>query len=107
MLSETHFRVPRSEGVHTIQRRGEGGARELTTRRITLSPGGSVSVVEANEETVVVLLQGRGRFVAADRSWEVARAGVFAEPASSLLLPPGVDLAVHAETDLEAVLTST
>ena len=107
MLSETHFRVPRSEGLHIIQRRGEHGARELSTRRLTLSSGRSVTFVEADEETVVVLLQGRGRFVAAGRSWDVARTNVFSEPATSLLVPPGVELIVHAETDLEALLTST
>jgi 5-deoxy-glucuronate isomerase len=107
MLSETHFRVPRSDGLHTIQRRGEHGARELTTRRLTVSAGRSSAFVEADEETVVVLLQGSGRFTAGGRSWQVSRTSVFTEPATSLWLPPGVELTVDAEGDLEALLTST
>jgi len=107
MLSETHFRTPRSEGLHVIQRRGERGARELTTRRLTSSAGRSTTFVSADEETIVVLLQGRGRFTAGGQSWEVARSSVFTDRATALLLPPGLELTVHAETDLEALLTST
>jgi 5-deoxy-glucuronate isomerase len=106
MLSETHFRIPRSEGLQIIQRRGEHGARELTTRRLTLSAGRSMTFVSPDEETVVVLLQGRGRFAAGGHSWDVARSGVFTDRAVSLLLPPRVELTVHADTELEALLTS-
>ena len=107
MLAETHFRIPRIEGLHTLQRRGERGARELTTRRLTSSAGSSVSFVEPEEETIVVLLQGQGRFTAGGRSWDVARADVFTDRATALLLPPGQELSVHAETPLEALFAST
>jgi len=106
MLTETLVRVPRSEGLHLLQRRGERGARELTTRRLTCSAGASASFVDAEEETVVVLLQGRGRFAAGGHSWDVARTDVFTDRATALLLPPGHELTVHAETPLEAIFTS-
>jgi 5-deoxy-glucuronate isomerase len=107
MLSDTHFRIPRSEGLHLIQRRGERGARELTTHRLTLSAGRSADFVAPEEETIVVLQHGRGTFDAGGHSWKVSRSGVFTERASSLLLPPGVELRVEAETPFEAVLVST
>jgi 5-deoxy-glucuronate isomerase len=106
MLADTLFRVPRGEGLQTLQRRGDRGARELTTHRITLSAGRSASFTAPGEETVVVLQQGRGRFAAAGQSWDVARTGVFTERATALLLPPAIELIVEAETDLEAVLVS-
>ena len=107
MLTETHVSVPRAEGLHVLQRRGERGARELTTRRLTLAAGASASFVEPQEETVVVLLQGRGQFAAGGQSWDVGRTDVFSEPATALLLPPGHELTVQAETPLEALYTST
>ena len=106
VLADTHFSVPRSEGLHLLQQRGERGARELTTRRLTSSPGRSTTFVAPDEETVVVLLDGRGRFAAGGREWEVARGGVFTDRGTALLLPPGTPLVVHADTDLEAILIS-
>jgi 5-deoxy-glucuronate isomerase len=107
MLAETHVHEPRVEGLHLLQRRGERGARELTTRRLVLSAGQSSAFASRGEETIVVLLQGRGRFSAGDRSWDVARSDVFSERASALLLPPGYELTVQAETPLEAIFVST
>jgi 5-deoxy-glucuronate isomerase len=107
MLGDTLFRAARAEGLRTLQRRGEHGARELTTHRMTLSPGGSATYVVAAEETIVVLLEGRGRFEAGGESWPVQRAGVFSDRATALLLPPGTSLRVSAESPLEAVLIST
>jgi 5-deoxy-glucuronate isomerase len=106
MLSETLFRVSRREGLHVLQRRGERGARELTTHRMTLAAGGSASFSAPGEETVVVLQQGRGRFEAGGQSWPVSRSGVFTERATALLLPAGAELQVSADTPLEAVLVS-
>ena len=106
-LAGALVRMPRSEGLHTLQRRGEGGARELTTHRMTLAPGSASNFAIADEETVVVLLEGRGRFAVGERSWNVERRDVFADRATALLLPPGMTLAVRAETPLEAVLIST
>ena len=107
MLSEALFRAPRATGLQTLQRRGERGARELTTHRITLSAGGTTAFAIDDEETIVVLLEGRGRFEADGRSWDVQRRDVFTDRASALLLPPSVGLTVRADTPLEAVLIST
>jgi 5-deoxy-glucuronate isomerase len=107
MLSDTLFRVPRTEGVHLIQRRGDRGARELTTHRAVLSRGRSATFRIPAEETVVVLQSGGGAFTVAGHSWDVAREDVFAARASALLLPPGMELRIEADTPLEAVLIST
>ena len=62
MLSETLFRVPREPGLHVLQRRGEHGARELTSARLRLRPGTSTTYMRPDEETIVVLQEGRGTF---------------------------------------------
>lgn len=90
-----------------LQRRGERAARELTTSRLTLSPGRSADFVAKDEETVVVLLEGRGTFAVEGQSWNVQRGNVFTDRATAFLLPPGLPLTVHADTPLEAVLIST
>ena len=107
MLKDTLFRVRRADGLQTLQRRGEHGARELTTHRMTLPAGGSGKFVSADEETVVVLIDGRGQFEAGDHSWSVQRGNVFSDRPTALLLPPAVKLTVSAESPLEAVLIST
>ena len=107
MLSETLFRVRRVEGLQTLQRRGEQGARELTTHRLTLSAGASWKFASPDEEMVVVLLEGHARFEAGDHSWSVQRGNVFSDRPTALLLPPAVKLTVTAESPLEAVLIST
>ena len=107
MLADTLFRVPRGDGLHILQERGTHGANELTSRRLRLPAGGSQTYSSPAEETVVVLQDGRGRFEAGGRRWDVSRAGVFAERATALYLPPGEPLVVHAESSLEAVLVST
>ena len=107
MLNETLFRKPRTTGIEVLQQRGAAGARELSTRRLRLEAGGSTTFRLNDEETVVVLQEGRGTFTAAGKSWTVNRANVFNERATALYLPPGVELAARAETPLEAVLFST
>lgn len=107
MLDDTLFRIPRAEGLQVLQRRGEHGARELTSRRLRLAAGGSARFSVPDEETVVVLQEGEGTFAAAGRSWPVKRSGVFIDRATALLLPAGVELTVSANTALEAVLVST
>ena len=42
MLTDTLYRHPRTSGVQTLQQRGQGGARELTTHRLRLEAGSSV-----------------------------------------------------------------
>jgi len=107
MLSETLFRVRPVEGVQTLQRRGEHGARELTTHRLVLPASKSAHFVAKDEETIIVLLEGRGRFEAGGQSWNVQRGNVFSDRPTALFLQPDVKLTVSAETPLEAVLIST
>jgi 5-deoxy-glucuronate isomerase len=49
MLAETFFRIPRSEGLQVLQRRGERGARELTSLRLRLSAGASARWAASGE----------------------------------------------------------
>ena len=107
MLSDSLYRTRRGEGLQALQRRGEHGARKLTTHRLTLSAGRSAPFSTADEETVVVLLEGTGWFDAGGRSWNVQRGSVFTDRATALLVPPGIELTVRAETPLEALLIST
>ena len=106
MLSETLFRVPREPGLHVLQRRGERGARELTSSRLCLRAGGTATYQSAGEETIVVLQQGRGTFATPELTRAVSRTSVFDERATAMFLPPGVPLTIKAEADLEAVLVS-
>jgi 5-deoxy-glucuronate isomerase len=106
-LSTTLFRVPRTDGIQPIERRGADGARELTTHRITLGAGHSATFAIPGEETVVVLQRGSGRFACDDHQWPVSRTDVFTERATALLLPPGRALVITATTALEAVAVST
>ncbi|HSC28562.1 MAG TPA: 5-deoxy-glucuronate isomerase [Vicinamibacterales bacterium] len=99
--------MPRRNGLQVLQARGSGGARELTTRRLTLEAGEGISFNVPGDEAVIVLQQGSGTFAAAGRTWSVQRAGVFADRATALYVPPGVELTVAAATALEAVLFST
>jgi len=105
-LADTLFRVPRRPGLHPLQWRGEGGARELTSWRLRLDTGGSATYRSAEEETVVVLQEGRGLFQAGGQQWAVARSGVFSERATAVYLPPGCAFAVRADASLEAILVS-
>ena len=107
MLNDTLFREPRTTGVQTLQQRGRAGGRELTTRRLRLDAGGATTFRQNDEETVVVLQEGRGTMGAGGQTWTVARKGVFADRATAVYLPPNVELSVRAETPLEAVLFST
>ena len=107
MLSQTLYRVRRIEGLQQLQKRGEGGARELTSLRLRLAPGASHRYQNASEETVLVLQEGRGTFTTPDGSWPLSRANVFDERASAMYLPPGTVLTVHADSPLEAILFST
>ena len=107
MLNETLFRIPRADGLQVLQCRGKGGARELTTARLCLPAGRSHRYVVADEETVLVLQQGRGTFKTPDGTWTLSRTGVFGERASAVYLPPGAALEITAVDAIEAVLFST
>ena len=98
MLTDTLFRQPRQFGVQLLQKRGDAASRELSTRRLRLDAGTSATFHLADEETVVILQQGRGTFAAGGNNWPVSRSGVFTERATALYLPPGVELTATAET---------
>ena len=107
MLNQTLFRIPRESGVQTLQRRGDAGAREMSTRRVRLEPDGAAQIRIPGEEAVAVVQRGRARFSVADRSWDVDRDDVFTQRATALYLPPDAALDIHAVTDFEAVIFST
>src|SRR5688500_19043396 len=106
MLNKTLFRQPRSGGVQVLQRRGEAGAKELSTRRIRVDSSRQATFKVADEEATVVLQEGRGTFAAATERWSVSRKGVFAERATAVYLPAATALEISAETALEAVAFS-
>ncbi len=58
MLTDTLYRQPRAFGVQQLQKRGEGGARELTSSRLRLAAGATCKYQIAGEETVLVLQEG-------------------------------------------------
>ena len=107
MLNQTLFRIPRESGVQTLQRRGEAGAREMSTRRVRLEPGAAAQVRIPGEEAVMVVQRGRATLSIADRTWDAARDDVFTERATALYLPPDAALDIHAVTSFEAVIFST
>src|SRR5213075_2012037 len=104
MLSNTLYRVPNQSGLQLLQRRGEGGAAEVTSWRLSLEAGKRERYVNDSEETVLVLQQGSGRLSAAGSQWSVTRSNVFSDRATALYLPPGVELTIEAEQAFEAIL---
>ena len=106
-LNETLFRKPRTSGVQVLQRRGDAGARELSTHRIRVDPGKKATFALPDEEAIVVLQEGRGTFSVGTDKWPVSRKDVFNERATALYLPVGDTLEIAAETTMEAVAFST
>jgi 5-deoxy-glucuronate isomerase len=107
MLGNTMYRVSRRTGLHLVQRRGQGGATEITSWRLYLERGTQERYVNSNEETVLVLQQGTGTLSASGSRWEVSRSDVFTSRASALFLPAGVELTAATEQTFEAILVST
>jgi 5-deoxy-glucuronate isomerase len=107
MLQNTLFRHPRTDGVQILQKRGEAGACEMSTRRLRADRGAMVRVETPGEESVVVVQQGHATLAADGESWGVARGDVFSEPATALYLPPGMALEVRDGSLFEAVMFST
>ncbi len=105
-LADTLFRVPRQDGLHAVQQRGEAGARELSSWRLRLGPQENAVFQSRDEEAVLVLQEGNGRLAATDNAWEVSRSSVFDEPATALYLPPGVKLTITAHAPLEAIIVA-
>lgn len=109
MLSNTLIRRPRASGLALLERRGgPDGPRELSMWRMRLQPGETASLQLDDEELIVVLQEGRGRFSAGDQAWPVQRLGVFAERATAVYVPPGLAFAAEADAPLvlEAILVS-
>jgi 5-deoxy-glucuronate isomerase len=106
-LADTLYRVPRRPGLQLIHKRGPDGARELSSWRLCLAAGARTRLQCPSEEAILVLQQGSGTFRCGDEAWPVRRAGVFAEPATALYLPPDVAVEVRADAPLEAVLVAT
>lgn len=107
MLNDTLFRTPRLPGEQILQRRGEKGARELSTRRIQLEAGTSHALAVPGEECVLVVQRGSALLRVGDQSWQANRADVFSERASALYLPPGQTVEIVAAGSFEAVVFST
>jgi 5-deoxy-glucuronate isomerase len=107
MLRDTLYRHPRQPGLQQLQRRGQGGARELTTWRMRLGPGGEQRFSAPAEESVLVVQSGAAAIAAAGRAFDVSRKDVFDERASAIYLPPGEALTVSAKSNFEAILVST
>ena len=107
MLSNTLFRVPRGSGLQLLHARGEAGARELSSWRLSLDAGEQATFKRDDEEAIVVLQQGKGTFATPGDSWNVQRASVFGERATALYLPPDTLLTVTAESPLEAIVVAT
>ena len=106
MLTDTLYRVRRIDGLQNLQRRGEGGAKELTSSRLRLAARATHRYQLAGEETILVLQEGRGTFKTSGGEWTLSRRGVFAERASAVYVPPGQQLIVTADEPLEAILFS-
>jgi len=107
MLTNTLYRVPRHTGLQPLQKRGEGGATEMTSWRLYLEAGGRGQYLNAAEETILVVQQGSGTLSASGLNSRVSRSSVFSDRATALYLPAGIELTVTAEDALEAVLVST
>ena len=105
-LADTLFRVPRQNGLHALQTRGQGGARELSSWRLRLGPQDGAAFRVQHEEAVLILQEGKGRLEASGETWEVSRAGVFDEPATALYLPPDMNLTITAHGFLEAIIVA-
>src|SRR5262245_55921532 len=97
-LQNTLFRKPRRTGGQLLQRRGDAGAKELSTYRIRLEAGTNAAFNPTGEEAIVVLQEGRGTFAAGGEQWTVSRKDVFNERATAVFLPAGSELAISADT---------
>jgi 5-deoxy-glucuronate isomerase len=107
MLNDTLHRVRRIDGLQQLQKRGERGAREISSLRLRLAAGATHKFHIAGEETILILQEGRGTFTTPDGAWTLSRSNVFDERGSGIYLAPGATLTVRAQTPLEAILFST
>lgn len=107
MLTDTLYRKPRVDGIQPLQRRGEGDARELSTWRLHVRPGGELRHTVSGEEGVLVVQHGTATVSAGGQQFSVSRKDVFEERATAIYVPRGADLVVRPSADFEAILFST
>jgi 5-deoxy-glucuronate isomerase len=107
MLRDTLYRLPRQPGLQLLQRRGDGGARELTTWRLRLAAGADHRFSASGEESVLVVQRGAGSVTVAGQTFGVSRKDVFEEAASAVYAPPNEPMTVVASSDFESVVVST
>jgi 5-deoxy-glucuronate isomerase len=107
MLRDTLYRLPRQPGLQLLQRRGDGGARELTTWRLRLAPGADHRYTADGEESVLIVQRGAASVTVAGDTFDVSRKDVFEERAHAVYVPPSDPLAIVASSDFEAILVST
>jgi 5-deoxy-glucuronate isomerase len=107
MLRDTLYRRPRQDGLQLLQRRGEGGARELTTWRLRLARGAEHSHVSPAEETVIIMQSGAGSVAVAGETFSVSRSDVFEQRATAVYVPAGEAATIVASSGLEAIVVST
>jgi 5-deoxy-glucuronate isomerase len=107
MLRDTLYRHPRRDGLHLLQRCGDGGARELTTWRLRLARGETEQYSAPGEESILVMQSGAGSVAVAGEAFTISRTDVFEQRASAVYLPAGEIATVSAAADLEAILVST
>jgi 5-deoxy-glucuronate isomerase len=107
MLRDTLYRLPRQHGLQCLQRRGQGGAREVTTSRVRLAPGETAEFHMPGEESVLVVQSGTATMIVSGQEFEVSRKDVFQERASALYAPPGESIRMMPSSEFEAIVVST
>src|SRR5688572_3218895 len=107
MLRDTLYRHPRRDGLHLLQRRCAGGARELTTWRLRLAGGATEQYSAPGEESILVMQSGAGSAAVGGEAFPISRTDVFEQRASAVYVPAGEIATVSAAADLEAILVST
>ena len=107
MLSDTLYRLPRTDGLQLLQRRGSGAARELTTWRLRLPAGAGERISTPGEEAVIVVQSGGAAIAVAGRDFAVSRSDVFDQRAAAVYVPAGESAAVSAVSPFEAIVVST
>ena len=83
--------------MQTLQRRGEAGAKEMSTRRVQLDPARAAQVRVPDEETVVVVQRGqRAGSTVGVRHWDVIARTCSLSARRHCICLPGATLDIHA-----------
>ena len=84
-----------------LQRRGDGGARELTTWRLAAVARATKQQSHTpGEESVLVVQNGAASVTVAGQDFDVSRKDVFEERASAVYAPPDESITVSADIRL-------